>query len=541
MNVAQALSRSLAAHGVEHVFTLMGGGNLRMIHHLVDDDGVAVHHVRHEAAAVGAADGYARATGRVGVCTVTHGPGFTNTLTALVTAQRGRTPLLLITTDSSHIPGERGPFATVQAFRPELVLEPLGLPVIRTDGRTVVADLRNALRTARERRLPVTLIVAAGGGDSEVVTDPTDAEPAEITVRHAAAPDPAVVAEAVRRLLEAERPVLLAGRGVVATDSAAALRQLAHRVDATLVTSLRAAGLFAGDPRDRGIAGGFSSDSTADLIRNADCVMAFGASLNWFTTRRGELLAGTAILHCDSDPDAIGRYLPADLGVVGDVRTVLDAMLAALDEPTAPSAITADPGPDDFQDASTEGAFDPRAICRALDEALPTDRAIITDAGHFSAFPVLYLPVSSPDRLLYMTDFGAVGSSIGAAAGAAIGRLDRPTALFIGDGGLFMTLGELDLLVRDQVPLLVVVMNDQAYGSELVHLQDSGLPEKDALFETPDLAAVARAIGCAAERIESLPQLRSAVERWLGAERPGPLVLDCPITRAVRSPIYAHI
>jgi thiamine pyrophosphate-dependent acetolactate synthase large subunit-like protein len=151
------------------------------------------------------------------------------------------------------------------------------------------------------------------------------------------------------------------------------------------------------------------------------------------------------------------------------------------------------------------------------------------------------MPVQSPDAFGFMVDFGAVGSVLGAGAGAAIGRPDRVTVAFVGDGGLFMTLGELDLLVRDQVPLLLVCMNDQAYGSELVHLQDAGLPPTEALFDTPDLARIAAAVGATAERVATVDALRGAVRCWLERGRRGPLVLDVPISRAVRSPLYSHI
>jgi thiamine pyrophosphate-dependent acetolactate synthase large subunit-like protein len=230
------------------------------------------------------------------------------------------------------------------------------------------------------------------------------------------------------------------------------------------------------------------------------------------------------------------------VAIAADLRDVLDGLSERIARHPAKAEREFAPlRPDEFDDLSVDGALDPRAVVRALHELLPADRAVFTDAGHFSGFPVYQMPVQSPDALGFMIDFGAVGSVLGAGAGAAIGRPERATVAFVGDGGLFMTLGELDLLVRDQVPLLVVCMNDQAYGSELVHLEESGLPPTEALFDTPDLALIAAAVGTGAERVTTIAALRSAVRGWLDGGRRGPLLLDVPITRAVRSPLYSHI
>ncbi|WP_343946590.1 thiamine pyrophosphate-binding protein, partial [Pseudonocardia zijingensis] len=147
--VVEQLAATMSELGATDVFTLMGAGNLRLIHHLVTGHGVAVHHLRHENGAVGAADGYARVTGRVGWCTVTQGPGFTNAVTALLTAHRARTPLLLVTADSSNLSARQSPFAGgVQGLDPAVLLDPLGIPVVRAGAGTAAADLVAAHRLA---------------------------------------------------------------------------------------------------------------------------------------------------------------------------------------------------------------------------------------------------------------------------------------------------------------------------------------------------------------------------------------------------------
>jgi thiamine pyrophosphate-dependent acetolactate synthase large subunit-like protein len=250
----------------------------------------------------------------------------------------------------------------------------------------------------------------------------------------------------------------------------------------------------------------------------------------------------------DADPTTFHRFYPADVVVCGDARGLAEAMLERLEGHSASTALRdrADAvslGPSslrfDIPDSSRPGALDPRAVCRRLDALLPSGRTVVVDTGQLCEYPVESMTFRSPDSLLWMMDFGAVGSGLGPAIGATIGRPDRLTVLFVGDGGLFMTLGDLDLAVRDKVPLLVVCMNDRAYGSEMYHMIEMGLPVDAAFFETPPLDAVARALGAEAERITALDQLDDLADR-IGSLS-GPLFLDCILTQdPIPTPLRAH-
>jgi thiamine pyrophosphate-dependent acetolactate synthase large subunit-like protein len=541
MNLAQAMARALADVGITDVFALMGNGNLRMIHHLVTDHGIVVHHARHESAAVGAADGYARVSGDVAVATITHGPGFTNGITALITAQRARTPLVLLTTDSSHIPAASSPFAAIQALDPDPLLGTLGIHVIRSGCESGYTDVGAALAQARATRSPVVVVIPAGD-DGRPFTGELVPHTPEAVQPGTVLSDSRVFDEAVRRgaatLMQAQRPVVVAGRGAATAEAEAVIIRLATRIGAVLTTSLGGLGMFTDHPAHAGIAGGFSSEDTARLLRETDCVLVLGASLNPFTTRRNELFSAASIIQCDTDPAAFGRHRPADIAICGDAATVAAELLAVMSSDGRPPRQTPVISAETGQDVSTPGHLDPRAICRVVDRSLPRERTVVVDTGHFTAFPILHTRVGRPGGLVWPIDFGAVGSSIGAAVGAAAARPGAVTVHFVGDGGFFMSLGDFAVAVTERLPLVVICLNDEAYGSELVHLEAADLPGDQAVFQTPDLAAVAGSLGFTATRAEMLEDVAAAIAAWDPSS--GPLFVDCPITRDVRSPVYAH-
>jgi thiamine pyrophosphate-dependent acetolactate synthase large subunit-like protein len=363
--------------------------------------------------------------------------------------------------------------------------------------------------------------------------------------------DDEAIEAAAAVLANSERPIILAGRGAFVCGARDALVELADRSGALLATTLKGKDLFAGHPCNLGIAGGYSGTLAAKLFGEADAVLAFGASLNAFTTKRRRLFPDATLVQCDVEPEAMVRNGRPAIAVQGDARAVAELLVARLGDSPARdnfrvAAADAGLGPDtwrwEFADCSTEGALDPRAVCARLDELLPIDRTIVTDAGSVGEYPPALMRVPAPDAFLWLVgDFGAVGTGLAPAIGAALGRPDRLTTLFVGDGGLFMAMQELDLAVRDRIPLLVVCLNDRAYGSEFHHMHDDGLPDVvGARFETPDLAALARAMGCDGMRIDRLEQLDTIPSRLTGLDRP--LVLDCQLTQElVPSQLRQHL
>jgi thiamine pyrophosphate-dependent acetolactate synthase large subunit-like protein len=541
-----ALAAAVAAEGVEHVFGLMGAGTIQLTHHLVAGLGVTYHAVRHESAAVGAADGFARTGAGVGVALISSGPGFSNALTALHTAKRGASPLVLIAPDSDLTPPLRYPFAGgAQKVEQSLIATVLDALVVRCDPRTVYADVAAAFGAARERPTPVVLLYPFEANSVSAVLGDAGASAARRAIIE---PRRTELEAAARVISEAERPLVLAGLGAARAGAEESLLRLADRCGALLATSLRGAGLFVGHPYNLGICGGFATEPIADLIAQSDCVLAVGASLNGFTTRRSELVAGKRLVHCDVDASAFYRYERPDVALFGDARLVAEALYDLVEPRSEPAYRAAAEAAGlvspsllhPFDDVSLPGKLDPRAVCCRIDELLPEARTVVADCNSASEFPVEHVRILTPESLLWMFDFGALGSGLGAALGAALARPDRTTVLFTGDGGLFMTLGDLDTFVRERLPLLVVCLNDRAYGAEISFMRSLQISEDLARFETPDLAEIARAIGWEAATISEMQDFDRHAD--LIANLDQPLFLNCLITEdPVYSPLRPHV
>ena len=536
---AAVVAAAAARLGAEHLFALMGGTNMRVVHEFADR-GIPIHHFRHENGSIGGADGYFRATGRVGWSSVIHGPGFTNAITALRTAVKARSPLVLVMADTMPLPARYSPFDTgIQGLSPDALLAEIGVPVVRVSAASAAHDAVTAHQLALRNLSPVALVIPYG-----VETQPSgsDVEAAVRELVHTPAPvvpsDPSLDA-AAQAIRDGRRIVLLAGRGASDPETARLLERLAELSGAYLSTSVRGIGAFNGSPADLGIFGGFTSNAGADVIYGADCILAFGASLNFLQTRRSSYLSGTVVVQVDDDERAFGKYDRADIPVLGDAAIVARELISRLEaRPPAPArSLPTAPARGGFDDVSAPHQLDPRAVAREFDRLLPPDRTVVVDGGHFVVWPISYMRHSAPDAMLWTCDFGALGCGLGPALGAAIGRTDRPTVLFIGDCGFYMTMGDLEVAIRERIPLLVVVYNDGAAGSELMIADLEGLPADEAIFGVADLAKAAIGLGAEGAVIASLDDIEPALAAW---DRQGPLLLDCRVTREVKSPLYAH-
>jgi acetolactate synthase-1/2/3 large subunit len=523
---AEALADAIAAEGTEVVFGVLGDGNLHWVPRLVERHGVRYVAVRHEAGAVAMADGYARATGRPGVCTVTQGPGLTQTATPLTESRRGRTPVVLIAGDTlrgfhdhaQDIAQEQYGLATAGAYRG------VGHP------GTLAKDVAECFRHARLGHGPIVLSVPLDAQTAPVAEGWSYAPSTRgLAPAQRAAPDPERVAAVAALLAAAERPVLLAGRGAVHAGAREALLALAERIGAVLTTSLQAKGWFRGEPFDLGIAGGFSHDLCREVLGEADVVLAVGAHLNRFTVAHGSLFPQAALVQVDSDPDAIGHTAPVDDAIVADASPAVEALLDALPEGSARTGlrtkalrerIAAFDRMAGVRFAPPGDGADPREVALVCDELLPRDRVVLMGTGHYNGLPAIHVGVDDPLDLILPWSFGAVGIALPTGIGAAIGRPDQTTVVFEGDGGLMMSLTELDTAVRAQVPLLVVVLDDGAYGAEVYMLRKHGLDEGLSRFDNPDIAGVARALGMDAWEADDADGVRAALRDALPLRGP---------------------
>ncbi|EHB59242.1 Acetolactate synthase [Mycolicibacterium rhodesiae JS60] len=499
MQLRQHIARVLVEHGVRQLFGVLGDANLFMVQTLVRDHDVAYHSAAHEAGAVMMADGYARVTGKLGVASVTHGPGLTNTLTALTEAVRNGTPLLLMCGDTP--PTNR--FHLQNIDQRELV-KAVGAHYdeVRSP-ETAAVDTALAIRRAIHEKRPVVLGLRS---DLVTVTAPerVSAPPARMPDPPVAVPSAADLDRALGILVSARRPVVLAGRGAVSAGARHALLQLASILGAPVATTLLAKGWFAGHPADLGICGTLSDDHAIEVIGKADCVVSFGAALTPHTTAGGDLFANAAIIQCANTAQAFGRFSTPDAVLLGDAAATAEAMVALLESAgTAPSRhlehlmASAIPTPAvDPRTTTRPGVLDPLAATRQLDELLPPARTVVFDAGRFMGIPLRTITVSDPSAFVFTCNFGSIGLGTGNAVGAGVGRPDQPVVLFVGDGGFMMGgLAEFSSAVRHHVDLIAVVYDDGAYGAEFIQLERAGEPTALTMFGWPDFAVVAASLG----------------------------------------------
>lgn len=518
---AALVAAELARAGVDTLFGVMGDGNVDLIAAAVERHGLTYLSARHEQGAVSMAEGYAHAAGRVGVATVTYGPGATNALTAVTAAARHRARVLLI---GGHRTGLQGP---PQFHDPDALFAPSGARVLRIDrAGDLPGCVGRALDLLADGAGPVVLSLADSllEGAAPSMAAPQRVVPAPGAVP---APDPATLAAIAALLAGAERPLILAGRG--ARDDGAAIATLAERCGAALMTSLMGHGLFGGHPQALGISGGLARPQGQAAMRMADVVLVLGAGLNGWTVAAGDAFAAARLVQVDIDPAALARaFRRPDLTLTATVGAACRAVLPLLpDRPRTAGwwqdlATATEPLP-----LMSGNRLDPDALARELDAALPPNRALALDGGHFFESLCREIRLGDPRAFFWTLGFGAVGLGLATGIGAAVARPDRLTVIGIGDGGLLMSLPELETLARLDLPVLVLVMNDASYGAEEKLLAAKGWRPDLARFPQTDFAALARALGIEAATLNTESDLRAVLPRLSGLR--APLLLDARI------------
>lgn len=536
MNIAELVGRTLAELGVGHSFGVVGSGNFDVTNAL-RRYGVPFVAARHEGGAATMADAYSRMSGTVAVVTLHQGCGLTNAITGITEAVKSRTPLIVVAADTAAA-DLRSNFRIDQ----DALACSVGAVAERVHSAdTAVADTVRAYRTAVAERRTVVLNLPLDVQASAAPAGTADSIPPVLA--SALAPDEPLlpsgqaVQHLVDLLLAAERPVFVAGRGArLARDE---ILRLAEHAGALVATSAVANGLFVGEPFSVGISGGFSSPLTAELIRGADLIVGWGCALNQWTMRHGALISeGTAVVQVDVEDDALGANRPIRLGVVGDCAATAREVLAVLrSDPVTEkyrtesnAALIADRSrwrdvPVD--DISTADQIDPRLLSIRLDDLLPDERIVSVDSGNFMGYPSTHLSVPDEFGFCFTQAFQSIGLGLYTAIGAALARPDRLPVLGTGDGGFLMGISELETAVRLQLPLVVIVYNDAAYGAEAHHFAS----EQDlstVTFPDTDFVALARGYGAEGLTVRSAADL-SAVRGWLDGPRARPLVIDAKI------------
>lgn len=548
--VHRLLAEDIKGLGVDTVFGLMSDDTAVFVTSL-DAIGVRFCGARHENQAVAMAEGYAAATGKLGVAVIGRGPAAANGLHASVYASRTGSQVLIVSGDAP-VPGgnPNGVGPDYKAFNAAAVLPAAGL---RTFAATSAGAARSALADAvavAQRGTVAMLLLPVNVQLADVSL--RDGETSPVRLRRPRSPAgarPQSVAAAAAVLERARRPLIIAGLGAHRAGAREALEQLAERIGALLVTSLKGKDLFRGNPYNLGVIGSFSHSAGRRMIDQADCVLVFGAGLNLLTMSFGmSVPQGVPVIQVDAVRGNIGRWSPADVALVGDAKLVAQQLSEAVPERAAGDkpfhadetrrTLAAFDIATDFQAAHTPRTVDPRALAVELNKLLPASRNVVYDAGNFLGV-VPYVSVPDPGRFKISSDFASIGLGFGTALGFAKGCPDATTVLFVGDGGFLMTMGELETVVREDLPLVIVLMNDCAYGAELHFLQMRDLPVAKSVFPDVDFAPVAEAFGFQAATIRTMDDLRALAP--LLAKPEGPVFLDCKINASIAAPFMGEL
>ena len=541
MKVHEAVAAAIAAEGVTAVFGLMGDGNISLWGAMGRQGRLAIYSARNEAGAVAMADGFFRGTGRLGLATVTCGPGLTQVGTSLMAAARNRSPIVVVVGEIP--PGDKN---GLQAMDQRRFAEASGAryhSLSKPDN--AAEEIAEAFYAARAGRCPVVLNVPIDLGERSFEWDwdyrpSTDYLPATRPVASEEA-----LAPLLEKLFAAERPVIIAGLGARMSGAKDAIVELGELTGALLATSLQGKGLFADQPYDIGIAGSYANAAAEELFANADLVLGIGAEVGYYTSEGGLLFPAAEVARLDINP------VPPQLGVVpglyvhGDARTSVTRLNAMLRErqhrkpgfrtPEADAIMVA---PRDTQPQATDG-LDPRLLMRRLSHALPDDVLITCGAGHFLGFAAMNLAVSAKADIQFSVQFGAVGQTLPVAIGIGVGNPGRRHLCIEGDGSLMMNLQELETVARHAVPMVVLVWNDAGFGAEVHKLNAKGFDQALAQWRSPDFVALARAFGGDGVLLEDEAAIGPAVEAGFAAG--GLFLIDARVSPTTISDAYQKI
>lgn len=543
-SVSAHVAITMARH-VSQVFGLMGNGNAYFLDALYRNTDTTFTSVRHEAGGVAAADAYYRASHRLAAATVTYGAGFTNTITPLIESVQARIPVVLVAGDEPTSGGR--PWDVDQVTLAATVGIKTFTVGVRDASATTVAAIEHALhnRTPVVLAIPHDLSHVAAGPLSEIA-DPTPTPqlaPVGLGVDR--------VASVAAALSEAERPVIIAGRGAWISGAKNALNALAEATGAITATTALARGLFDDARYDLGVTGGFGAEGAMELIHQADVVLVVGAALNQFTMRFGELFdAATRVFQVDVTATATHPFVTEYIR--GDAKVTAEMLVRELERLGAEPATwreTIDvPALCVYDDAEAEyvedGRLDPRGVARKLGELLPENRVVVSDGGHFIGWANMYWPVAAPDRMLMVgTAYQTIGLGIHTVAGAAQAKPDATVVLTSGDGGGLMALSDLETAVRVAGGRgIAVLWNDAAYAAEVNLYGLKGLANEPMMICETDFAGVAEALGAEGLVVKSLTDL-DRVEQWAAEpiESRKFLMVDCRISPNVIAPYQQEV
>ncbi len=537
--IYEMLAQAFASEGVDALFNLMGDGNMHWATAMSKIDGMQVFHARHEHCACGMAIGYYSATGKTGVASVTCGPGVTQIITALSTAVRARVPLVVF---AGETPINAKWYN--QAIEQAPLVTATGAHYVRAHSAKLMHEyVREAFYVARYERRPTVLGVpydlqklTFAGGDYKPSAS-------YIPQPGRTPPNPDSVALLADKIANAKRPIVIAGRGAVASGARSAIEALAETAGALLATTLPGRGMFDASPFSIGVAGGFSGEGARELFADSDLVIAIGASLTYYTVDGGALFPKATAVQIDERPLGLRDGMQAaHLFIKADAKTGAEAVTQELQKrgiknagyrsPKIAERIATMPI-DTTEFAIAPGTFDPRQVIAQLDGVIPKDWDLVSGSGHQAYFQT-HMRGRKPENFHVLREFGAIGNSISIAMGVAAARKNGKVLLIEGDGSLIMHIQELETMRRHGIKLLICVLNDGAYGAEIHKLRQDGLDDSGAIFGRTDFGAIANGFGLRGTNVTDLGRLAAMLRDY--EMQDSAEIWNVPISDQVTSP-----
>ena len=527
MTGAQALVRSLAMEGVEAVFAVPDVQIMDVFDALESEPGIRLVTVRHEQATAYMGDGYARATGKVGVALVVPGPGALNAAAGLGTAYATSSPVLLISgqVESYNLGKDRG---VARGKRPAGYLPPLTKWCARV---TQVDEIPGAvhramgyLRTGRPR--PVELEIPW-----DVLPSSGEVELPEPEVYSKGAPDPARIKEAAELLAHARRPLIWAGGGTMAAEASREVVELATAINAPVVTTQQAKGII---PEDHPLSLGayyYGHCPGYRAMARADVILAVGSRLHVVPSVPWAFQPHQVVVHIDADPAELGRNVPTRVAIEADARLGLQALLSEL----GGSRTKSEWAPGEASAARDEGyrRFKEMApaqvgIVQALRRELEDDAIVVSGITTIGYWSNLVFPVLRPRSYLTSSYFATLGFAFPTAIGAKIGSPGRQVVALCGDGGFMYGVAELATAVQEGVNVVALVFNNAAFGASLRDQETRfGGRVYGTRLHNPDFPRLVEAFGATGIRISHLEELGEGLRSALATE--GPVVVEVPI------------
>jgi len=539
-NGAQILIECLKREGVHTLFGYPGGVVLTVYDELFSSD---IHHilVRHEQAAVHAADGFARATGQVGVALVTSGPGATNTVTGLATAYMDSIPMVVI---SGQVPTQ---LIGNDAFQEADIV---GITRPCTKHNFLVKDVADLARILKE-----AFFLARSGRPGPVLVDlPKDVivnstefvYPEEIRLRgYNPTYDGHVgqIKKALKTILEAKKPVVYAGGGVVLSNAAKEMTELAKRLKLPVTMTLMGLGCFPGsDPQSLGMLGMHGTYRANHAVTNCDLLIAVGARFDDRVTGKVDEFAPEAkVIHIDIDPTSISKNVGVDIPIVGDVKSVLSKMLSLIkpaDEESRDGVV----GPwhakiDTWRQehrmdyGQGEEVIKPQYVVEMLREVTGGDCIISTEVGQNQMWAAQYFTFDEPRCWLTSGGLGTMGYGFPAAMGAQAAFPEKTVIDIAGDGSIQMNIQELATVVQYNLPVKIAILNNRYLGMvrQWQELFYGKRYSHTVMDHAPDFVKLAEAYGALGLRAERPEEVRPVIEKALA--HPGPVVMDFRVDR----------